>query len=50
MVLCKSGNLMCGECKGDLAKGAKSFIVEFKKRRQKAENVVEKFMFDAKEM
>src|ERR671932_14298 len=38
MLRCKSGNLLCGECKADLSKGAKLFVVAFKKRREKAKN------------
>jgi tryptophanyl-tRNA synthetase len=37
---------LCGECKGDLAKESKSFIIEFKKRREKAKDVIAKFMYD----
>lgn len=48
MLRCKSGNLLCGECKSDLSKATKPFIIEFKKRREKAKDVVEKFMFDGK--
>jgi tryptophanyl-tRNA synthetase len=48
MLRCKSGNLLCGECKADLYKGAKPFIVEFKKRREKAKDVIDKFMYDEK--
>src|ERR671937_124253 len=48
MLKCKSGNLLCGECKADLSKGAKPFIVEFKKRREKAKDVVDRFVYDEK--
>jgi tryptophanyl-tRNA synthetase len=48
MLKCRSGNLLCGECKADLAKGAKPFVVEFKKRREKAKDVVDRFMYDEK--
>jgi tryptophanyl-tRNA synthetase len=48
MLRCKSGNLLCGECKSDLSKGAKPFIVEFKKRREQARNIVDRFMYDEK--
>jgi tryptophanyl-tRNA synthetase len=48
MLRCKSGNLLCGECKSDLSKGAKPFVVEFKKRREKAKNIVDEFMYDEK--
>lgn len=48
MLRCKSGNLLCGECKSDLSKGAKPFVVEFKKRREQAKNIVDEFMYDEK--
>jgi tryptophanyl-tRNA synthetase len=48
MLRCKSGNLLCGECKSDLSNGAKPFIVEFKKRREQARNIVDRFMYDEK--
>ncbi len=48
MLRCKSGDLLCGECKSDLSKGAKPFIVEFKRRREKAKDVVDRFMYDEK--
>ena len=46
LLKCRSGNLLCGECKGDLSKGSKTFIVEFKKRREKAKDVIADFMLD----
>ena len=46
LISCKSGNLLCGECKGDLAKESKSFLSEFKKRREKAQDLVADFMYD----
>ena len=46
LLKCKSGNLLCGECKSDLAKGSKSFITNFKKRREKAKDVIANFMYD----
>ncbi|HEX9677944.1 tryptophan--tRNA ligase [Nitrososphaera sp.] len=46
LLKCRSGNLLCGECKADLSKGASPFIAEFKKRREKAKDVVSKFMYD----
>src|SRR3990170_8071338 len=48
MLKCKSGNLLCGECKADLAKGAKPFVEEFKKRREKAKDIIDRFMYDEK--
>lgn len=46
LLKCKSGNLLCGECKSDLSKGSKTFIVEFKKRREKAKDAIADFMLD----
>ena len=46
LLKCRSGNLLCGECKADLAKGAVPFVTQFKKRREKAKDVVAKFMYD----
>lgn len=46
LLKCRSGNLLCGECKADLAKGAGPFITEFRKRRDKAKDVVAEFMYD----
>jgi len=46
LLKCKSGNLLCGECKSDLAKESKSFIIDFKKRREKAKDVIANFMYD----
>jgi len=48
LLKCKSGNLLCGECKSDLAKESKSFIIDFKKRREKAKDAIPKFMYDGK--
>jgi tryptophanyl-tRNA synthetase len=46
LLKCKSGNLLCGECKSDLSKGSKTFILEFKKRREKAKDVIADFTLD----
>jgi tryptophanyl-tRNA synthetase len=46
LLKCKSGNLLCGECKSDLSKESKTFITEFKKRREKAKDVIADFMLD----
>jgi tryptophanyl-tRNA synthetase len=48
LLKCKSGNLLCGECKSDLAKESKSFIIDFKKRREKAKDAIPKFTYDGK--
>jgi tryptophanyl-tRNA synthetase len=45
-IKCKSGNLLCGECKSKLAKDTRSFVIEFKNRREKAKDKVNEYMFD----
>jgi tryptophanyl-tRNA synthetase len=47
-IRCKSGNLLCGECKSDLADNTKTFIIDFKRKREKAQDKVKDFMFDGK--
>jgi tryptophanyl-tRNA synthetase len=46
LIKCKSGNLLCGECKSDLATDSKSFIVDFKKRRESAKDIIKEFMYN----
>jgi tryptophanyl-tRNA synthetase len=41
---CKSGKRICGECKAELAKRVKEFLIEHQKKREKAKNLVEKFI------
>lgn len=45
-IRCKSGQLLCGECKCDLREVTKPFITEFKKRREKAKDQVNKFFYE----
>jgi tryptophanyl-tRNA synthetase len=45
-IKCKSGNLLCGECKNDLANNTRDFIIEFKRKREKAKDKVKDFMFE----
>ncbi len=45
LLKCKNGNLLCGECKSDLSKESQSFLMEFKGRREKARDNLDKFMF-----
>ena len=45
-IKCKSGNLLCGECKSDLATHTRDFVIEFKRKREKAKNKVKEYMFD----
>lgn len=46
LLKCKSGNLLCGECKCDLATDSKSFIIDFKKRRESAKDIIKEFMYN----
>jgi tryptophanyl-tRNA synthetase len=39
---------LCGECKSDLANNTKTFIIDFKRKREKAKDKVKEFMFDEK--
>src|SRR5919197_2122681 len=50
LLKCNSGNLLCGECKSDLAKESKSFIIEFQKRREKAKDNMDKFMYNGESL
>ncbi|MGZ5550490.1 MAG: tryptophan--tRNA ligase [Nitrososphaeraceae archaeon] len=45
-IRCKSGNLLCGECKSDLANDTRDFIIEFKRKREKAKDKVKDFMLE----
>lgn len=45
-IKCKSGNLLCGECKSELAKDTRDFVIEFKTKREKAKDKVKEYMFD----
>lgn len=40
---CRSGNLVCGECKARLAKIIGSFLVDFQEKREKAKDVIDDF-------
>jgi tryptophanyl-tRNA synthetase len=40
---CKSGEVMCGDCKKDLAERVNRFLAEHQKKREKARDTVEKF-------
>ncbi|OYT55952.1 MAG: tryptophan--tRNA ligase, partial [Candidatus Hecatellales archaeon ex4484_218] len=43
---CKSGKIICGECKSILAKKVKDFLVEHQRKREKAKNVVEEYFLE----
>jgi tryptophanyl-tRNA synthetase len=45
---CKGGNLLCGECKGDLIKKVKPFMNDIQIKREKAKDVVKEYMIDGK--
>jgi tryptophanyl-tRNA synthetase len=45
-VKCISGNLLCGECKSDLARESKAFISTLKRRRESAKDSIEKYMYE----
>jgi tryptophanyl-tRNA synthetase len=40
---CKAGEIMCGECKKELADRINKFLVEHRKKREKAKDTIEKF-------
>jgi len=42
---CRSGNLLCGECKHDLSNDSTTFISMFQERRQKAKDLVPEYMY-----
>jgi tryptophanyl-tRNA synthetase len=43
---CKSGRLLCGECKNNLKNSTKPFLAEFRDKREKAKDQINEFMFD----
>ncbi|MBN1683535.1 tryptophan--tRNA ligase [Candidatus Bathyarchaeota archaeon] len=46
---CRSGNLMCGECKARLGKKIKEFLIDFQKKREKAkDNLQDYFLKEMK--
>jgi tryptophanyl-tRNA synthetase (EC 6.1.1.2) len=45
-IKCKSGELLCYECKRDLVDSIKVYLKEFQRRREKAKDMVDKFMFE----
>lgn len=40
---CRDGEILCGECKMDLAERVNRFLSEHQKKREKARNILEKF-------
>ncbi len=45
---CKSGELLCGECKRELARRVKIFLKEHQRRLKDAEKRIDKFLYDGK--
>ena len=45
---CKSGELLCGEHKAALAEKVKKFLKDHQKKREKAKNVLDQFLFKNK--
>ena len=46
---CRSGNIMCGECKQVLADRVMKFLVEHQERREKAKDRFEEYLFDPRD-
>ncbi|MEM4733464.1 MAG: tryptophan--tRNA ligase [Candidatus Bathyarchaeia archaeon] len=40
---CRTGEMLCGECKRDLAERLNKFLEEHRRKREKAKDVIEKF-------
>jgi len=40
---CEAGEVLCGECKNELAERVNKFLAEHQKKREKARDIVEKF-------
>jgi tryptophanyl-tRNA synthetase len=47
---CVTGNLLCGECKGDLITKVKPFMKDMQANREKAKDTIKEFMIDGKEI
>ncbi|MEM3730459.1 MAG: tryptophan--tRNA ligase [Candidatus Bathyarchaeia archaeon] len=45
---CRKGELLCGECKTDLAERVNKFLIEHRRKREKARGIVEKFYINVK--
>jgi tryptophanyl-tRNA synthetase len=42
--VCKSGALMCGNCKKQLADRVQKFLIDFQEKREKAKDVLDDFL------
>ena len=47
---CRGGNLLCGECKGDLIKKVKPFMNNIQIKREKAKDIIKEFTIDGKDL
>lgn len=45
---CKAGELLCGECKAELAQRVEAFLREHQRRVEDAEKLKDKFLYDGK--
>jgi tryptophanyl-tRNA synthetase len=43
---CKNGNILCGECKEELVKRVKVFLVDFQQKRENAREVLDQFIIE----
>jgi len=43
-MVCKKGEILCGECKKELANRVEAFLTEFQKRREDAREVLDQFL------
>ncbi len=44
-LMCRSGQLLCGECKLELAAKIRLFLTEHQKRREDARNAIDKYLY-----
>ncbi|KON31619.1 tryptophan--tRNA ligase [miscellaneous Crenarchaeota group-15 archaeon DG-45] len=42
---CRSGDIVCGDCKARLAEAVKRFLVDFQRKREKARDSLDQFLF-----
>jgi len=45
---CKTGNLLCGECKAELAERVSKYLIDFQRKREKARNNLSDFLLRTK--
>ena len=41
---CKSGGIICGDCKARLVNVIKTFLKDFQKKREKAKDIIDQFL------